>query len=70
MDRLGGGALESAYRALLEEAGVEDVDIEPWRVDRAEDARAVLDQAGLDVDRVARQVDGRFASAFIRARRP
>jgi ubiquinone/menaquinone biosynthesis C-methylase UbiE len=65
------GALEeSAYRALLEEAGFDEIDIEPWRVYRAEDARAFLEQAGFDVDRLAGQVDGRFASAFIRARKP
>lgn len=65
------GALEeSAYRALLDEAGFDEIDIEPWRVYRAEDARAFLEQAGFDVDRLAGQVDGRFASAFIRARKP
>ena len=35
-----------------------------------EDARAFLTESGLDVDRIAPEVDGRFASAFIRARKP
>jgi len=65
------GALEeSTYRSLLEEVGFVEVDIEPWRIYRVEDARAFLEQAGFDVDRIAAQVDGRFASAFIRARKP
>jgi len=65
------GALEeSTYRALLEEIGFTDVDVEPWRIYRAADARAFLEEAGFDVDRLAEQVDGRFASAFIRARKP
>lgn len=65
------GALqESAYRSLLEEVGFAEVDIEPWRIYRVDDARAFLEQAGFDVDRLAPQVDGRFASAFIRARKP
>ena len=34
------------------------------------DARAFLTEAGLDVDALARQVDGRVASAFIRGRKP
>jgi len=65
------GALEeSEYVSRLRSAGFEDVSIEPWRVYRIEDARAFLTTAGLDVDRVAPDVEGRFASAFIRARKP
>ncbi len=65
------GALqESEYRTLLEEAGFQDVSIEPWRVYDVNDAREFLTSAGLDVDAVAPQVEGKFASAFVRARKP
>jgi hypothetical protein len=32
--------------------------------------RSFLTETGLDVDRLAPEVEGRFASAFIRARKP
>ena len=65
------GALhEDEYAAKLKAAGFEAVDLEPWRVYRLEDARAFLAESGIDVDRIAPQVDGKIASAFIRARRP
>jgi SAM-dependent methyltransferase len=65
------GALEeSEYAARLRAAGFEDVDVEAWRVYSVEDARGFLEGTGLDVDRIAPEVDGRVASAFIRARKP
>ena len=65
------GALEeSDYRAKLTRAGFEGVDLEPTRVYRAEDARAALTRAGLDVDAIVPAIEGRFMSAFIRARKP
>ena len=65
------GALEeSEYAAKLRAAGFADIDVEPWRVYQIEDARAFLSATGIDVDRLAPQVDGRFASAFVRARKP
>jgi SAM-dependent methyltransferase len=65
------GALEEGeYAAGLRAAGFADVDIEPWRTYRVDDARTFLSEAGLDVDRLAERVEGRFASAFIRARKP
>jgi SAM-dependent methyltransferase len=65
------GALQEAeYRTRLTAAGFADVEVETWRVYDVEDARAFLAEAGLDVDRVAAQVKDRFASAFIRARKP
>jgi hypothetical protein len=54
----------------LEAAGFVDIELEPWRVYQLEDARAFLAESGVDVDRIAPDVDGRVASAFIRARRP
>ncbi|HEX8903900.1 MAG TPA: methyltransferase domain-containing protein, partial [Longimicrobiaceae bacterium] len=65
------GALEEGeFRTLLEKTGFEEVDIEPTRVYSIEDARAFLEGAGVDVDAVAPAVDGRVASAFVRARKP
>lgn len=65
------GALqETEYRELLSQAGFAGVEIEPWRVYDINDARDLLTSAGIDVDGVAVQVEGKFASAFIRARKP
>ena len=65
------GALEEReYRTKLAAAGFEDIDIEPTRIYRAEDAREFLKSANLDADAIAPAVDGKFASAFIRARKP
>jgi SAM-dependent methyltransferase len=65
------GALEEReYSEKLAKAGFEAIDLEPTRVYRAEDARQFLAGAGLDVDAIAPQVDGKFISAFVRARKP
>jgi arsenite methyltransferase len=65
------GALgDEEYAAKLRTAGFVDVDVEPWRVYRADDARAFLTESGLDADEMAPRVDGKIASAFIRARKP
>jgi hypothetical protein len=65
------GALEETeYREKLAKAGFEEVDLEPTRVYRAEDAREFLAGTGLDADAIAPQVDGKFLSAFVRARKP
>ncbi len=65
------GALEeSEYRAKLASAGFEHVDVDPWRVYDINDAREFLAGTGIDVDAVAPQAEGKFASAFIRAEKP
>jgi SAM-dependent methyltransferase len=65
------GALEeSDYRAKLAKAGFEVVEVEPTRIYRAEDARGVLARSGLDVEAVLPVIEGKFMSAFIRARKP
>src|SRR5258708_5006805 len=65
------GALEEqGYRAKLAAAGFGEVAMEPTRVYNVEDARHFLTEAGVDVDAIAPQVDGRFLSAFIRAQKP
>ena len=62
-----GGLSEEDYRSKLISAGFEQIEIEPTRIYRVDDAREFLSAAGLDVDAIAPQVDGRFMSAFIRA---
>ncbi len=65
------GALEeSEYRAKLAAAGFEAIEIEPTRIYQAEDARELLRSTGLGVDTVAPLVDGKFMSAFVRAKKP
>jgi arsenite methyltransferase len=65
------GALEeSEYRAKLSGAGFEQVEIEPTRIYRAEDASEFFAQANLDLEKVASMVNGKFMSAFVRARKP
>ncbi len=65
------GALdESDYRAKLEAAGFVEIEIEPTRVYSIEDARHFLTAKGIDVEAIAPHVEGKFASAFIRAKKP
>ena len=65
------GALqESEYRSLLAGAGFEAIDVEPTRTYCAADAKEFLAAAGLDAAAIAPLVDGKFLSAFIRARKP
>ena len=65
------GALEEQeFLGLLREVGFEGASIEPTRVYQAADAAAFLAGTGLDVERFAKEVDGRFMGAFIRATKP
>jgi len=65
------GALEEQeFLRLLGEAGFQSASIEPTRIYRAEDARAFLAGTGLDPDRAAAELDGKFMAAFVRATRP
>jgi SAM-dependent methyltransferase len=65
------GALDDGeYRAKLGKAGFEAIEVEPTRIYRVEDARDFLAGAGVDADAIAPQVDGKFMSAFVRARKP
>ena len=65
------GALEERdYRARLAAAGFADIEIEVTRTYSIEDARTFLTEAGVAVDQIAPQVEGRFVSAFIRATKP
>lgn len=65
------GALEEGeYRSKLAAAGFEGIEVEPTRVYHVEDARQFLLEKGLDVDALAKNVDGKFMSAFVRAVKP
>jgi ubiquinone/menaquinone biosynthesis C-methylase UbiE len=65
------GALEETeYSSKLKNAGFENIDVEPTRIYRVEDARVFLAGQNIDVDAIATQVDGKFMSAFVRARKP
>jgi ubiquinone/menaquinone biosynthesis C-methylase UbiE len=65
------GALEeSEYLAKLTKAGFDVVGIEPTRIYRVADARESLSSAGIDVEVIAPLVDGKFMSAFVRAKKP
>jgi 2-polyprenyl-3-methyl-5-hydroxy-6-metoxy-1,4-benzoquinol methylase len=65
------GALEeNEFRQKLVAAGFENVDIEPTRIYRVEEAREFLSGKGFDVDALAPQIDGKFMAAFVRATKP
>jgi arsenite methyltransferase len=65
------GALrDDDYVSKLQSAGFIEAAVEPWRIYQVDDARTFLAEAGFDVERIASAVDGKVASAFIRARKP
>jgi SAM-dependent methyltransferase len=65
------GALEEReYRSLLADAGFTAIDLEVTRAYSAEDAGAFLTNTGLDEASLAREIDGKVVSAFIRATKP
>lgn len=65
-----GAMEENEYRSKLKSAGFEQIEVEPTRVYRIEDAREFLADQNIDVDRIAPEVDGKFMSAFVRAIKP
>jgi arsenite methyltransferase len=54
----------------LAEAGFTDIDIEPTRVYRSEDARQFLVESGIDMGANLSQIDGKFMAAFVRGTKP
>jgi SAM-dependent methyltransferase len=65
------GALqEDDYQRKLASSGFEQIDIEPTRIYHVDDAREFLSAEGIDVDSIAKEVDGKFMSAFVRAVKP
>jgi arsenite methyltransferase len=67
---IAGALRDTEYTDKLRAAGFADVGLEPWRVYKVDDARAFLTDAGVDVDAIAPLVKDKFASAFVRARKP
>lgn len=64
------GAMEEAeYVGKLARAGFIEISMEPTRVYNVGDAREFLTTEGVDVDAMAAAVDGKFMSAFVRARK-
>src|SRR5437762_3575861 len=62
------GALqETEYREKLAAAGFEQIEVEPTRIYRVDDAREFLSAEGIDVDAITPAVDEKFMSAFVRA---
>ena len=67
---IAGALKDSEYSDELAGAGFVAIRVAPTRFCSAEDARAWLTSGGLDVDSIAPQVEGRFMSAFVGARKP
>jgi arsenite methyltransferase len=67
---IAGALAEGDYRSKLAGAGFTGIDVEVTRVYDVDDARTFLASEGLDVDAVAKDIDGKFVSAFIRAVKP
>lgn len=65
------GALEEQeFLSLLRDVGFENPSIEPTREYTAADAAVFLEGAGLDVSKLATEIDGKFISGFVRATKP
>jgi len=65
------GALEEKeFLSLLREVGFENPSIEPTRIYKGEDAATFLESTGLDVERLSKEIDGKFMSGFVRATKP
>src|SRR5439155_733317 len=65
------GALEeNDYRGKLTAVGFEQIEVQPTRIYRTEDAREFLTSKGIDVDALAPHIDGKFLRAFIHAVKP
>jgi len=67
---IAGALQDTEYSSKLAAAGFEEIDIEPTRLYKTEDAREFLKEQGVDFEAMAAEVDGKFRSAFIRARKP
>jgi len=64
------GALEeSEYQSKLATAGFEHIEIEPTRIYTAADAKGFFGD-NKSVERIVQMADGKFMSAFVRARKP
>jgi ubiquinone/menaquinone biosynthesis C-methylase UbiE len=66
---IAGALSEAGYRAKLAAARFDATAVEPTRLYAAADAQAML-LGSAEAERPAEAVDGRFMSAFVRARKP
>jgi len=65
------GAMEdSEYVDKLRRAGFEQISLETTRTYDVRDAKEFLAAEGINAEAIAPQVDGKFTSAFVRARKP
>lgn len=65
------GALhQDEYRLKLAGVGFQEIDVEPTRIYQGEAIRDLLSGTKLGKESTIAQVEGKFASAFIRARKP
>ncbi|MBN1570638.1 MAG: arsenite methyltransferase [Acidobacteria bacterium] len=65
------GALEEdEYRQKLAAAGFENIEVEPTRIYRIQEVLAFLERKGFRIDSFSGRTEGKFISAFIRARKP
>ncbi len=69
---IAGALQDTEYQSKLAAAGFEEIGIEPTRMYTGDDARDFLSGKNLniDVDRLAPYIDGKFMSAFVRAKKP
>ncbi|MGO9607992.1 MAG: arsenite methyltransferase [Candidatus Binataceae bacterium] len=66
---IAGALQETNYRSNLAAAGFEQIEIEPTRIYTAADAQTIL-AGNEDLEKIAKAAEGKFMSAFIRARKP
>lgn len=67
---IAGALQDSEYVEKLASAGFEAIEIEPTRIYNIEDARVFLAGEGIDVNEIVPMVEGKFMSAFVRAKKP
>jgi ubiquinone/menaquinone biosynthesis C-methylase UbiE len=67
---IAGALSEEEFTSILAESGFADASIEPTRMYEFEDARAFLQDSGVDTEVLAREIGGRVMGAFIRATKP
>lgn len=67
---IAGAMDECEFLDLVRDVGFVDASMEPTREYAPSDARTFLELAGLPVDQILSQVEGRFLSGFVRATKP
>ncbi len=67
---IAGALSEADFTTILADSGFVAASIEPTRMYEFEDARAFLQESGVDTEVLAHEIGGRVMGAFIRARKP